>query len=73
MRFEEYMKEVEPEREWEFGSRVYMERHNKNTLMQTMYRLMLQDPTVVTKYNPLDDNLYVMMYFKNPPGRILRK
>lgn len=69
------MREAEPERgeAWQFGNRVYMERHNKNTLTQTFYRALLQDPHVVTKYNEKDDNLFVAMYFKNPPGRILRK
>lgn len=33
-RFEEMLREVESERTWDFGNRVYMERHNKNTLMQ---------------------------------------
>lgn len=27
----------------------------------------------MSKYNAKDDNLYVGMYFKNPPGRIFRK
>ena len=31
-RFEELMSELEPEREWNFGDRIYIERHNKNTL-----------------------------------------
>ncbi|EAR91082.3 hypothetical protein TTHERM_00430030 (macronuclear) [Tetrahymena thermophila SB210] len=72
-RFEEMMKEVEPEREWNFGNRIYMERHNKNTLSQQLYKALIYEPSIITKYNDKDDNLYVAMYFKNPPGRILRK
>lgn len=30
------------------------------------------DPILVSKYNEKDDNLYLAMYYKNPPGRILR-
>ena len=64
---------MEPEREWNFGNRSYLERHNKNTLISTFYKALLFEPNIVTKYNEKDDNLYVAMYFKNPPGRILRK
>lgn len=31
-KFEDIMKDAEPEREWNFGNRVFLERHNKNTL-----------------------------------------
>lgn len=33
----------------------------------------MQDPTLLLKYNEKDDNLFVLLYFKNPPGRIFRK
>ena len=33
---------------------------------------MIYDPILVHKYNDKDDNLYLAMYYKNPPGRILR-
>ncbi len=38
-----------------------------------MYQALLFDPTIVAKYNDKDDNIYIILYFKNPPGRILRK
>lgn len=72
-RFEEMLREVESERTWDFGNRVYMERHNKNTLMQQLYKALLWEPSIVTKYNDKDDSLQVALYYKNPPGRILRK
>jgi hypothetical protein len=31
-RFEEILKENEPDRTWNLTERVYLERHNKNTL-----------------------------------------
>jgi hypothetical protein len=34
---------------------------------------MLYEPNIISKYNDKDDNLYLAYYFKNPPGRILRK
>ena len=33
---------------------------------------MLFEPKIITKYNEEEDNLLIAIYFKNPPGRILR-
>ncbi len=55
LRFEEVMRENEPEHEWAFGDRVYIERFNKNTLAQALYQALLYDPHVLTKYNEKDD------------------
>ena len=52
---------------------MYLERHNRNTLTQTLYRALLYDPHIVTRYNERDDNLMLITYFKNPPGRVLRR
>ncbi|CAD8207264.1 unnamed protein product [Paramecium octaurelia] len=71
--FEELLKENEPEQDWYLGDRVYLERHNKNTLKQQFYEALLHDPQVVLKYLPDDDALMVCCYYKNPPGRTLRK
>lgn len=73
LKFEETMKENEPEHDWFFGDRVYLERHNRNTLVQTLYQCLLFDPHVISKYNDRDDSLQLMLYYKNPPGRILRR
>lgn len=72
-KFEEYMKEIENERVWNFSDRIYQERHNKNTLSQTLYKALLFDPNLISKYNEREDNLYLLIYYKNPPGRIFRK
>lgn len=31
------------------------------------------DPHVISRYNDRDDNLQIAFYFRNPPGRILRR
>ena len=72
-KFEGYLHEAEPERTWELSDRIYQERHNRNTLSQTLYKALLFDPNVVARYNERDDNLYLMVYYRNPPGRIFRK
>ncbi|CAD8197924.1 unnamed protein product [Paramecium octaurelia] len=73
LQFEELLKENEPEKEWHFGDRIYMERHNRNTLRQKFYEALLNDPQVIMKYLPDDDALMICCYYKNPPGRTLRK
>ncbi|KRX02221.1 hypothetical protein PPERSA_04843 [Pseudocohnilembus persalinus] len=72
-RFEEILKESEPERNWNLKDRVYVERHNQSTLKQSLHKALLFDPILVSKYNEKDDNLYLAMYYKNPPGRVLRQ
>jgi hypothetical protein len=67
------LSEIEPDRKWDLSHRTYTERHDKNTLSQTFFKALLLDPSVFVKYNENDDNLYVILYFKNPSGRILRK
>lgn len=73
VKFEDYMRELESERVWSFSDRIYQERHSKNTLSQTLYKALLFDPNFIAKYNDRDDNLYLIVYFKNPPGRVFRK
>lgn len=72
-KFEDYLHEIESERVWDLSDRIYQERHNKNTLSQTLYKALLFDPNVIARYNDRDDNLFLMIYYKNPPGRIFRK
>ncbi|EGR33457.1 hypothetical protein IMG5_051980 [Ichthyophthirius multifiliis] len=70
--FEKMIQNAEPERSWDFSDRIYIEKHSENTLRQLLWQNLLFEPKTVTQYNPIDDNLYLCMYFKNPPGRILR-
>ena len=59
--------------DFDFGDRVYVDRHNKNTLTQALYRQYLWDQTVVSKYNETDDNVYLSFYYKNPHGRQMKQ
>ncbi|CAK65061.1 unnamed protein product (macronuclear) [Paramecium tetraurelia] len=52
LQFEELLKENQPEQEWHFGDRIYMERHNRNTLRQKFYQALLNDPQVIIKDLP---------------------
>lgn len=72
-KFEHFLLEIEPERIWDLSNRVYIERLDKNTLSQVFYKALLFDPILQTKYNEQNDSLYVIMYYKNPPGRVFRK
>ncbi|EGR34511.1 hypothetical protein IMG5_009200 [Ichthyophthirius multifiliis] len=71
--FEKIAKEIEANRDWDFSDRIYMEKYDSNNLSQVLYQSLLYEPFVYTKYNEEYDNLYIIIYFKNPPGRILRK
>ena len=71
--FENMMKEKESERNWNFGDRIYEERYAKNTLSQSIFKTTLLEPEMSTKYYDKEDALLVSLYFRNPPGRILRK
>lgn len=49
-RFEDLLKENEPEREWNLSNRTYIERHNRTTLQSVLYKSLLFDPILVSKY-----------------------
>jgi len=70
---EKMMKSREKEREWEFGDRIFEERLDQNILRQRLYRYLLFEPEVQSIYDEEDDALLLSLYFRNPPGRILRK
>ena len=71
--FEEMMKEVQPERNWDFSDRSYEEQLNFNLLLQVLNREMLFDPEVKSKYISDKNTLLLAVFHKTPPGRILRK
>lgn len=60
-------------REFDFGDRVYEERFNANILRQKLYQALLFDPETYTQYNDKEDSLLLGVYYKNPPGRVIRK
>jgi len=71
--FENIMQDQEKEREWKFGDRIYEERLNPNVLKQRLYHALLYEPHIQAKYYEQEDALLLALYFRNPPGRILRK
>ena len=71
--FETIMKEQEKEREWNFGDRIFEERLNPNVLKQRLYHSLLYGPDLQARYYDQEDALLLALYFRNPPGRILRK
>ena len=72
-KFIDMMQEKEFRIQWDFGDRIYLERHTRNTLQQQIYKALLFDPHVIYQYNKDADQLLLITYFKNPPGRILRQ
>lgn len=69
------MKENMKEREFSFLDRNYVEEfRDANTLRQVLSNaIVCQRADVATKYYELDDGLLVSLFFKNPPGRLLRR
>jgi hypothetical protein len=67
------MKQKEPEREWYFYDRKFDEHMTDNVLKQTIAKHMLFAPDIATEYYSKEDALLVSLYFRTPPGRILRK
>ncbi|CAI2364424.1 unnamed protein product [Moneuplotes crassus] len=66
------MKDKEPEREWEFYDRNYWKALSKDAVKYEISRYLLLNPNIATKYSSREDGLFVSLYFKNPPGRIMR-
>ena len=73
--FENMMQESQPEREFHFLDRNYMEEYkDSNTMRQVLSTAMSQlQPDVETQYYEKDDGLLIALFFKNPPGRLMRK
>ena len=68
------MQKKQPEQTFSFLDRNYVEEFKeKNTMRQVLAAAMsTMQPDVVTDYYEMLDGLLVSMYFKNPPGRLLR-
>lgn len=70
--FAELMKEKEQERDWKFYDRNFCKELTKDAVKYEFSRAFFLNPNVATKYNEREDGLLVSLYFKNPPGRIMR-
>ncbi|CAG9330394.1 unnamed protein product [Blepharisma stoltei] len=71
--FEKLMKSIQPERDWNFSDRVYEENFSLSLLQQTLDSLIPQDPEVIYEYNSLRDCTLLCVFFKTPPGRLIRR
>ena len=69
------MKEAMKERSFSFLDRNYVEEFkDAHTFRQVLAKaIFLQRADVKTKYFEMDDGLLVGLYYKNPPGRLLRR
>ena len=70
--FETMMTDKESEREWKFFDRYYAKPLSKDALKYELSQSMLLNPEIATQYCAREDALLCALYFKNPPGRIIR-
>ena len=73
LKFENIFKDKIPERNFNFGDRVYQEVMSSDILSQTISHAMLYDTECLTYYNERDDNLLLGTYYRCPKGRVYRK
>lgn len=69
------MKSHVKEREFSFLDRNFIEEFtDPNTMRQILSGAINSlRPDLITEYFEMDDGLLVSMFFKNPPGRLLRR
>ena len=70
---ETMMKEREPEREFQFMDRNFVEKYDQQTLRQQIAMALRYQPDVAFQYYQSEDALLMGLYFKNQPGRLLRR
>lgn len=66
-------KKKEPERDFFFLDRNFVEKFDATTLRQQIGNVLRLKPDLCYQYYPNDDALLLGVYFKNPPGRLLRR
>ncbi len=71
--FEKLMKSEEKERDWCFLDRNYVEKLDEVSIRQRLADLFVLRPDVKTQYYEREDALLLVLYFKNPPGRLCRR
>jgi hypothetical protein len=67
------MKEKEKERDFFFLDRNFVEKYESKALRQQIANLLRLQPDLAFHYYPSEDALLLALYFKNPPGRLLRR
>ena len=73
--FEDMMNKHLTDRGFNFLNRHYVEEYkDPNTVRQILAQaITVSRPDILTEYFKLDDGLLVSIFFKNPPGRLLRR
>jgi len=73
--FEDMMRKNLKERQFSFLDRHFIEEYkDAHTMRQALSSAMLKlRADVATEYFEMEDGLLVSMFFKNPPGRLLRR
>jgi hypothetical protein len=73
--FENMMKKALKERTFSFLDRNYIEEYKDAHTVRQMISGAMNSlrPEIVTDYYEMDDGLLVALFFKNPPGRLLRR
>ena len=69
------MKEAMKEREFNFLDRNYVEEYKDAHVVRQVLSeaILLSKADVATKYYAMGDGLLVSLFYKNPPGRLLRR
>lgn len=67
------LKNKQPERDFDFLDRNYVEKYDALTLRQELAAVLNLRSDIVYQYYERDDSLLLALYFKNPPGRLLRR
>ena len=69
------MKKAMKERQFYFLDRNYVEEFNDfKTMRQVLSKALLSSQAdLQTEYFQMDDGLLISLYYKNPPGRLLRR
>lgn len=70
--FENMMAVKEKEREWKFFDRNYVKPYSKDGMKYLFSRAMILNPDIATEYCAREDGLLCSIYYRNPPGRIIR-
>ena len=60
-------------RPYSFFGRDYEERMSPKILKQAVMNAMLLEPDIQTKYYAREDALLLALFYKTPPGRVVRK
>ena len=71
--FEQMLKKHQPKRAFNIQNRIFTEQISEECLRQTLNEFYLLDSQRISHYDEEHDRLFLIIFYKNPSGRILRK